>query len=95
MTVAVQGAIPIGEFGWVLIEVGLSKLVIPSCGDIGAAGEVEVLTVGLENVGLLGLEDDEGLGTGVVEVVDGIGTPICADIEGDMIAGGSEDEVVG
>jgi hypothetical protein len=50
VTVAVQGAIPIGEFGWVLIEVGLSKLGLPSCGDIGAAGEVEVLTVGLEMV---------------------------------------------
>lgn len=51
MTFAVQGAIPIGEFGWVLIEIVLSKLVLPSCGDIGAAGEVEVLTVRLEMVG--------------------------------------------
>jgi hypothetical protein len=44
---------------------------------------------------LLGLEDGEGLGTEVVEVVEGTGTTICADIEGDVVAGGSEDEVVG
>jgi hypothetical protein len=50
VTVAVQGAIPIGDFGWVLIEVVLSKLVLLSCGDIGTAGEIEVLTVGLDMV---------------------------------------------
>jgi hypothetical protein len=48
VTVAVHGAMPIGEFGGLLMEVVMSKLVLPFCGDVGAVGELVLLKVGLE-----------------------------------------------